>query len=86
MNVSTELMILTEPEITFYLSRLQEAVYDIVLKDIKLNLRHNLPACYQSQLNKDITLYLAFSLTRLVPEFHVKWYVTTHHHWQLLRC
>jgi len=74
VNVSAQLYILSEPEILSYIERLKEAVYDIVLKDLKLNLVNNIPACYQSQLNKDNKLYLAYSLTKLVPEFHAKWW------------
>jgi len=74
VNVSAALKALLEPTIKSYVMRLHAVVHDIVLKDINLNLNYIIPLCYRSQLNKDSTIYIAYSLTRLVPEFHVKWW------------
>lgn len=74
VDVSGELKTLLEASVAAYVDRLQRAVHDVVLKDVKLNLKNHVPRCYQSQLNQEATLHIAFSLTQLVPEFYAKWW------------
>jgi hypothetical protein len=73
-NISSELDKLLEFPILEYCEKLHKAIYSIVLKDIKLNLKYHIPLCYQSQLDKDIILYIAYCLTTVVPAFYLKWW------------
>jgi len=73
-NISLELDKLLETPIIEYCDKLHKAVYSIVLKDIKVNLKYHIPLCYQSQMDKDITLYIAYCLTTVVPAFYIKWW------------
>jgi hypothetical protein len=73
-NISHELDKLLEIPILEYCEKLHKAIYSIVLKDIKLNLKYHIPLCYQSQLDKDIILYIAYCLTTVVPAFYLKWW------------
>lgn len=58
-NISLELRGLLETSIASYCQNLQKAVHDIVLRDVKYNLRAQLPACFQGQLDRDITVSMA---------------------------
>jgi hypothetical protein len=77
VNISLALQQLLEPALQGYYVRLHNAVFDIVLRDVKMNLSYIIPTCYRSQLNKENTVYIAYSLTKLVPEFHIKWWKNT---------
>lgn len=77
VNISLALQQLLEPSLQAYYVRLHNAVFDIVLRDVKMNLTYIIPSCYRSQLNKENTVYIAYSLTKLVPEFHIKWWKNT---------
>jgi len=73
-NISNEIERLLQESISDYADKLHKAIYSIVLKDIKVNLKHHIPLCYQSQLDKDIILYIAYCLTTVVPAFYIKWW------------
>eukprot|EP01128_Nolandella_sp_AFSM9_P005852 TRINITY_DN2915_c0_g1_i2.p1 TRINITY_DN2915_c0_g1~~TRINITY_DN2915_c0_g1_i2.p1 ORF type:complete len:567 (-),score=124.59 TRINITY_DN2915_c0_g1_i2:149-1849(-) len=57
-----------------YEKQVRQALYDIVLKDVKAHLQMRLPSKFQNQLTKAIKVDIAYSLTQLVPEFFIKWW------------
>jgi len=73
-NISEWIRVLLTEPVDAYVSRLQQAVHDVILKDLQHNLKNHIPNCYRNQLTKQITLYFAYSLTKLVPEYHVTWW------------
>jgi len=73
-NVSGELGRMLGVVVDAYVERLGRAVYAVVLKEVKTNLRNDIPLCYQSQVDHETLVYMAYSLTTLVPEFYLKWW------------
>eukprot|EP01125_Pyxidicula_operculata_P000634 TRINITY_DN1062_c0_g1_i2.p1 TRINITY_DN1062_c0_g1~~TRINITY_DN1062_c0_g1_i2.p1 ORF type:complete len:526 (-),score=126.05 TRINITY_DN1062_c0_g1_i2:167-1744(-) len=74
INIQSSLRGLLEEPLKSYHEKLQKAVHDIVRKDIQSNLKFHIPLRYQSQVDKDVELYMQYSLTTLVPEFYIKWW------------
>jgi hypothetical protein len=90
INISEELKNLLERPIQAYTSRLKQAVHDLIIKDIRVNLKNHVPVCYQNQvcsllllisftqIDREKTIYFAYSITQLVPDYHIKWWRSTY--------
>jgi len=63
-----------ETAVENYTERLYRAVYNLLLKDIKMNLKNHIPLCYRSQFDREAMIYIAYCITTLVPEFYLKWW------------
>ncbi len=50
VNISQELQNLLERPIEAYTERLKQAVHDMIIKDIRINLKNHVPVCYQNQV------------------------------------
>eukprot|EP01127_Copromyxa_protea_P010695 TRINITY_DN2626_c0_g1_i1.p1 TRINITY_DN2626_c0_g1~~TRINITY_DN2626_c0_g1_i1.p1 ORF type:complete len:470 (-),score=85.26 TRINITY_DN2626_c0_g1_i1:74-1438(-) len=78
VNISQELQKLIAQPVEAYTVRLKQAMHDLIIKDIRINLKNHVPVCYQNQLDKEKTIYFAYSLTQLVPDYHIKWWKSTY--------
>lgn len=50
VNIAEELKTLLARPVEAYISRLKRAIHELIIKDIRTNLKNHIPACYQSQV------------------------------------